>query len=163
MLLVIGVIRTLFDKRLGQRQWHGTVPQCDSNHPAAPFSSLVHRHSSKTALTLIPHGISWRGIEVRAFSEKCQGTSQREKMQQHLGTNAQHSSKNALSLNPMAVVEEGIEGRTFLKICRAWVREKKCLSDGCHIRSTVSCHCLCRSHLSNKAQMGYWRHRTLHK
>ncbi|KAB8873449.1 hypothetical protein FH972_026789 [Carpinus fangiana] len=56
-----------------------------------------------------------KGIEERALSKKFWGTSQREKMQQFLGTNASHSSKNALTLNPRAAVKEGIEVRAFLK------------------------------------------------
>jgi hypothetical protein len=62
-----------------------------------------------------PRAAVEEGIEVRAFSEKCRGTSQREKMRQCLSTNARHSSKNALSLNPRAAVEKGIEVRAFLK------------------------------------------------
>jgi hypothetical protein len=60
-----------------------------------------------------------------AFLEKCWDTSQREKMQQHLDTNACHSSKNALTLNPRATVEEGIKVRAFLEKCQDTCRRKK--------------------------------------
>ena len=74
-----------------------------------------------------PRALVEEDIEVRAFSKKCRDTSQREKMQQHLGTNARHSSKNGLSLNPKVAVEEGIEGRTFLEKCQGMSQREKML------------------------------------
>jgi hypothetical protein len=80
-------------------------------------------------------------------------------MQQHLDTNARHSSKNALTLNPRATVEEGIEVRAFLEKCRdTSQRKKKYVSDGCHVRSTVPCHCLHRIVYQTKALFVKQRH-----
>jgi hypothetical protein len=91
----------------------GTVPRWDFCHDVQP----LFPHSALPFFQNCPHPHSPGQQLKRVFSKKFRRMSQREKMEQCLGTNARHSFKNALTLKPRTAVKESIGVRAFLKPC----------------------------------------------
>jgi hypothetical protein len=85
------------------------------------------------------------GIEVRAFLKKCWARVKEKKCSNVLVPVPTIPPKMPSPSILGRQLKRALKYGHFWKNVGARVRDKKCVSDGCHVHSTVPCHCLHRT------------------